>query len=160
MQTHPFVPSGRFKVSSIGRRLEYCDYPGCDKVRLGKSHQPIGKRSALVKAGTPGFVPKADEAPRPGPSPRPEPWQIGMLKDAVAHVLDLPVDAIGWRLRLRILDVSKAFELDPEDPPLQKDPVIDAPVAPARAASKTLTRPSRKHSARRLSAPSRATGTT
>ena len=88
--------------------------------------------------------------PPEAPITKQEPWQMGMLKDAVAHVLELPVDAIGWRLRLRILDVSKAFEEGIDDLPLQRDPVLEEPPLLPRPKPQPTTRPSQRHVSQKL----------
>lgn len=73
-----------------------------------------------------------------------------MLQDAVEHVLALPVDALGWRLRLRVLDVQKAFSEGRGDAPLARDPVLDEPPARTRVRPSPVTRPSRRAAARKM----------
>lgn len=148
MATHAFVPSGRYKVSAVGRKLEYCEE--CDRLRIGKTHPSLGRRIDWDK-GKP-VAPTPELVPEPEFTPQPEPWQFGMLKDAARHVLeDLSPDTIGWRLRFRIMDVLKAFELDSVDPPLMRDPVVDEPPPlPRSRPAPVVIRSSQRHVNRKL----------
>ena len=152
MDRHAFVHSGKRELrGDPPRSWEVCGECGNDR----RAH-PRRTRAEMQaeREPKPMLVPSRIQTPELPPArvaTEPEPWQLGMLRDAVAHVLELPADAIGWRLRLRVLDVEKAFDVGRLDPPLQRDPVLEEP-EPVAVIPKphALTRPSQRHASRKM----------
>lgn len=92
-----------------------------------------------------GAIPPAEPTPI---SPMPASFAVELLRHAVDLVLALPIDAIGWRLRLRVLDVKGGLDL--ADPPLMPElAVVEPPplVAPEVAPGRTV-RVSKRHGSR------------
>ena len=126
---HPFVDSGEVKIDIKGRRLKIC--ATCQHPKIGTGHlPPVEEPTQILLQG--------------------DPWELEMLKHSISMVLDLPADAIGWRLRLRILDVQRAFSEGYNDLPLQRDPVIEEPVPIRGAPPSRTTIPSHRASARKI----------
>lgn len=135
MSKHVFVDSGRVRIGATGRRLRLC--AECGKVALGLGH-----------ARPPKYAPPPfREAPV---LPLPDPWQVPALLHAAELVLALPEDAVGWRFRLRVLDVVRAAKEGKDDLPLQRDPTIDEPLPARGAAPVRTTLPSQRSQSRKL----------
>jgi hypothetical protein len=139
---HVFVDSGRTRIGTTGRRLRLC--AECGGVALGTGHARPKKIDAyLTLQQYPG--------PRGAPgAPLPDPWQVPALLHAAELVLALPEDAVGWRFRLRVLDVVRAAKEGKDDLPLRRDPAIDEPLPVRGAAPVATTRGSQRAQSRKL----------
>lgn len=129
---HEFVFAGEYHVARDGRKLKLCSE--CGKANIGTGHSvPVPSLATGML-----FVKQPVVVPR----------EVRMLALALDAVLDMPLDAVGWRVHLRANDLRTAITDIPRDPdphPVEIPQPVDMPVAkthqsPVRARARSSTK--------------------
>jgi hypothetical protein len=110
---HNMLWTGELRIDEGGRKLKVC--ATCGKVNVGTIHTR-GMRPVMGAYRSMFVGPAEDVDPETinesfSEALKPEPEAMVLLRIAVRQVLALDADAIGWRMRLRVLDVQKAFDI-------------------------------------------------
>lgn len=105
---HDFVDSYERIPDKIGKLHRKC--ATCGQPKISPRHRPAQRTKPATVPPEPIAEPEAKPKPAPLPTTREE-WLLALALDAL---LELPIEAVEWRVRLRAHELRRAMDHIPE----------------------------------------------